>query len=226
MTKLQGITGIYVMNSETLNFKALPEQQLVILNELASNEWISPFYLAGGTSIAIRLGHRKSYDFDFFTQKQFDSGSLLFELRQIGKIKVVSQTENIFHCFLDNFEISFFKVNYSLIDNTLLYKKLEIASLLDLFLMKLQVIAVRGSKKDFIDIYYLLKIFSLDDTNKNYERKYGISFQSDIHLHKSLVYFDDADKRVMPELFEDISWSDIKAEIINKVTSYNKYLKL
>lgn len=224
--QLREITGIYVMNSENLNYKALPEQQVAILNELASKEWITSFYLAGGTSISLRLGHRKSYDFDFFTQEQFDADTLLFELKQIGNIKVVSRTENILHCFLNSFEISFFKVKYPLIDKTLLYKKLEIASLLDLFLIKLQAIAGRGSKKDFIDIYYLLKIFSLDDTNRNYERKYGISFQSDIHLHKSLVYFDDADKRVMPELFEDISWSDIKAEIINKVTSYNKYLKL
>lgn len=214
------------MNAENLNFKALPEQQVAILNEIASNEWISPFYLAGGTSISLRLGHRKSYDFDLFTQEQFDSDSLLFEFKKIGKIKVVSQTENILHCSLNSFEISFFKVKYPLIDNTLLYKKLEIASLLDLFLMKLQAIAGLGSKKDFIDIYYLLKIFSLDDANKNNEKKYGISFQSDIHLHKALVYFDDADKRAMPELFEDLSWSDIKTEIINKVTSYNKYLKL
>ena len=81
-------------------------------------------------------------------------------------------------------------------------------------------------KKDFIDLYYLLKIFSLEDANKNYEKKYGISFQSDIHLHKSLVYFDDADKKAMPELFENITWQNIKSEIITKVVSYNRFLIL
>ena len=222
---LQEIIGIWSLQSSNLNFNTLPKLQIEIFNNLANLEWISRFYLAGGTAIALRLGHRKSYDFDFFTNESIHELDILHELSNLGKVKIITQTDNIIHCFLDDFEVSFFKVKYPLLFETENFIHLKIASLTDLLLMKLQAISGRGTRKDFVDLYYLLKIYELGDISHLYEQKYGIKFQSDVHLHKALVYFVDAEKRAMPQLFDNTKWDDIKKEIIYKVVNINNFYR-
>lgn len=213
------------MKKNQLKYEALPDSQFELFKNLSNEKWINQFYLAGGTSVALRFGHRKSYDFDFFTQKKFSNTEILLKIKKFGEVKVITQTENIIHCFLNDFEISFFTVDYPLIDKVDKYNFLNIASLKDLFLMKLQAIAGRGSKKDFIDLYFLLKIFEFKDIQNLYLEKYGINFQDDIHLHKSLIYFEDAENTIMPEMIYDISWKQIKNELTTLIINQNKFLK-
>jgi predicted nucleotidyltransferase component of viral defense system len=208
-----------------LHLEIFPDYQFDKFMELSEESWINEFYLAGGTALALQLGHRESIDFDFFTNTNFNQTEILDYLHQFGKLKVITQTNNIIFCFIDNIQISFFKVSYKLVDVTLEYKNINIASLKDIFLMKLQAIAGRGSRKDFIDLYFLLNYFNLEDATVLYKLKYNIDFLSDYHLHKSLIYFNDAEKMQMPKMLIPTDWNNVKNTIIEKVKSLNQNFK-
>ena len=74
------------MHEETL---AKPTQKL--FGKLTGSPWLSDFYLAGGTALALRLGHRTSVDLDFFTEKQFDEGQIVEELTKAGKLEILKK---------------------------------------------------------------------------------------------------------------------------------------
>jgi hypothetical protein len=88
-------------------------------------------------------------------------------------------------------------------------------SIKDIAAMKLNAIAGRGSKKDFIDLYFLLNEFSLEEILSFYETKYNDG--SIFMVQKSLTYFDDADAQQQPKMFKDFHWETCKQKIIEEV---------
>jgi len=214
------------MTSSELKMNVMPPKQKILFDYLAQQEWLKAFYLAGGTGLALQIGHRESVDFDFFNDKDFVSQDILNYLKTIGDVKLILNTDNILHCLVDGIQIAFFSVNYKLIDDTLNHDNFRICSTLDIFLMKLQAIAGRGSRKDFIDLYFLLKQFKLKNIERYYSKKYNIALQSDYHLLKSLLYFDDAEKNPMPKMFVPIEWDEIKEAIMINIRTYMSERKI
>jgi hypothetical protein len=98
-----------------------------------------------------------------------------------------------------------------LLQPPLIIDGIRLASEMDIAAMKLNAIAGRGSKKDFIDFYYLLKKFSVDEMLAFYLKKYQDC--SEFLVRKSLCYFDDADKDEMPYMTEQLDWDEIKNSI-------------
>ena len=88
----------------------------------------------------------------------------------------------------------------------------------DIAAMKLSAISGRGSKKDFVDIYFLLKQFTLKELIEFYTQKYFDG--SEYLVLKSLTYFNDADTDVDVNLIEDISWEEVKGKILDTVRDY------
>jgi len=202
---------------KNIHISILPEQQKYLFNIILRQDWISSFYLAGGTALGFHIGHRQSIDFDFFTQNKFDSSAIIQNLKSIGTFDLFDQSENTINGSLDNVKISFFKYAYPLLVDLHSFKKLLIADMLDIALMKLEAIAGRGSKKDFIDLYFLLQYFSTKELFENYSLKYGIEISNHYHLLKSLLYFKDAEHQPMPIMLKKIKWEEIKAEIVNQI---------
>jgi hypothetical protein len=66
---------------DQLHFKVLDDKRKKILPQLISLK--DRFYLAGGTALALQLGHRSSIDFDFFSQIPFDNLNLYIEIEEI-----------------------------------------------------------------------------------------------------------------------------------------------
>jgi predicted nucleotidyltransferase component of viral defense system len=97
----------------------------------------------------------------------------------------------------------------------MLIDNLRMISTKDIAAMKLNAIAGRGSKKDFIDLYFLLNEFSLEDILSFYIKKYrdGSTFM----VQKSLTYFEDADLQLPPKMFIDFDWETCKQKIIEEV---------
>lgn len=91
------------------------------------------------------------------------------------------------------------------------------ASLPDIAAMKIEAITQRGSKKDFVDIYFLSELFSLSTVLEFYNKKFkhGNSWMA----LKSLLYFDDAETQPMPKMEKSVSWKEIKESIISQVKS-------
>ena len=181
------------------------------------------FYLAGGTALALQIGHRTSIDFDFYTQRHFDSSQLATNLNKIlPSLEIDFQEEDTLRLKVGKVELSFFYYTYPLIGKLRSYQDIKLASIEDIGAMKIAAIVQRGSKRDFIDIFYLLKKFKLDELIMFNIKKYP--GQQKLILLKALIYFKDAEeekyKRPLKVFEPDFSWEAAKKKIFEEVKRY------
>jgi hypothetical protein len=201
----------------SLHLKIFPEQQKELFDILSKQTWIETFCLVGGTSLALQIGQRRSIDFDFFTKNDFSNRALIEKLRDLGKFELFSESDNTIHGTLNNVRVSFSAYKYPLMNKLHKHFNLSMADILDIALMKFEAISGRGSKKDFIDLFFLLRYFSISQLLEKYTSKYGIEISNKYHLLKSLVYFEDAEQQPMPEMIDDVSWKEVKKSIITEI---------
>jgi predicted nucleotidyltransferase component of viral defense system len=198
--------------------QVLPGNTKAILAVLGKSKIIQRAHLAGGTALALQLGHRISYDLDFFTAKEFDENKLLPEIKKISDF----QLENIsWRTILGKFEdvrFSIFYYEYPLLYPTKKFGRINVIDMRDIAAMKIAAIASRGTKRDFIDLYFICKdTLSLPDAIGLYDKKYKNLATTKIHIMKSLVYFEDAQADEMPEMLKKANWEDIKKFFENEV---------
>jgi len=197
--------------------KTIGKKIIALLQSLGKIKEIKNFYLAGGTSLALQIGHRKSIDLDFFSAKKFNNTILKSELQNIGKIEIVTDEPDTLNLMINEVKVSFFYYPYKLIFPKIKFDNILLADWRDIATMKLEAIGGRGSKKDFIDLYFLCENNSLSQIFTWYKEKFIKIKYNELHLLKSLTYFEDAEKEPMPKMLKDISWSNVKKELIKKV---------
>ncbi|MBI2627216.1 MAG: nucleotidyl transferase AbiEii/AbiGii toxin family protein [Parcubacteria group bacterium] len=179
-------------------------------------------YLAGGTALALYFGHRFSVDLDWFGQEFKFTEEFRRKLSSAGKLKIISQSEDTFHGQLDNVEVSFFCYPYKLLFSKKKYNQnLYLADEKDIACMKLDAIASRGSKKDFVDMYFLLHNFSLETLIDLMPKKFKVEYNI-THLLKALTYFEDAERMPMPEMIKQVNWEEVKKFLISMAEQYMK----
>lgn len=177
---------------------------------IGSNHWLDFAYLAGGTALALRLGHRQSFDLDFFTLKKFDEKVVEMNLTQTGEFK---PTQIAWKTVIGKFcriDFSLFYYQYQVLDKTDDFEGVKIASLKDIAAMKLHAIEDRGSKRDFVDLFFLTKYFSLEEIGEFYEQKYGNFTEHRYFILKGLHYFEDANSEEMRPMLVEYNWSHVK----------------
>lgn len=195
-----------------------------ILKEIKKTRILSDFYLAGGTALALQLGHRKSIDLDWFSPRPFLVSRLKKELKNIGKLRIDEEKEDTLSCVLSGVRLSFFEYPYKVLFPFIKYENgaIKLADLRDIACMKIDAISSRGSKKDFIDIYFILKNFTVKEALDFFEKKYrGVEYNR-LHILKSLAYFKEAESQPMPTMLKKIKWLEIKKEIKKKIKEYLK----
>ncbi len=181
------------------------------LETLAKEKMVDGLYLAGGTATALRLGHRKSIDLDWFSSKPFSVDELLQKLIRVAPFDVaIKETKTLTGQWLST-RVEFFEYPYPLLETTETWNGVNIAGLQDIALMKLIAISDRGSKKDFIDLFEICKTaLTLESLFSLLPKKFpGINFDP-YHLLKSLVYFEDAERDPNPDLIKNILWKTVK----------------
>jgi hypothetical protein len=197
-----------------------PATRLVV-DQLAS--WVSKreFYLSGGTGCALQLGHRMSQDLDFFSPIVFSPGDLWAELRKIGDCAPDYTNAGTWVGEFRQTKTGFFHYPYPLLEETVSFSGLAVASLEDIGCMKIEAIVGRGKKRDFIDLYFLLREmgFDLDALFGLFRKKYQSAPGNHIHVMKSLVYFADADSDPEPVMLVDYSWTEVKRKLTDLVGS-------
>lgn len=175
-----------------------------ILALLSKNPVIQNAYLAGGTAVALQLGHRISYDLDFFTSHRFEENSLLEEIKRAGNFKLEKIASGTIIGKFKKVRFSFFYYKYPVLFPYQKFGKINVLELRDLSSMKVAAIASRGTKRDFIDLYFLAKEISLCKMFDFYERKYKNLATTMPHILKSFVYFEDAESQDMPYMLKEI----------------------
>ena len=201
-----------------LSRKTIEPGTLELLKSLMLEPEFSQLRLVGETSLALQYGHRVSIDLDFFGEIQTDDDTIKSILHKYGALKVIKESANIKVYILNNIKIDIVNYNYKWIDAPLIEEDIRLATPKDIAAMKVNAIAGRGSKKDFIDMYFLLQHFSLSDIISFYEEKYPES--SVFRALMSLTYFEDAEEQIMPKMFSDTSWDTVKEHIIKTVSKY------
>ena len=188
-----------------------------ILAILGKEKILKDAYLAGGTALALQLGHRISYDLDFFTNKPFERKEIIQQIEPLGFKLEKEAWRTIMGKFL-NIKFSLFYYKYPLIFKTKDFLGINIADIKDIATMKIDAISSCGTKRDFVDLYFLTKQISLKEMLKFYEKKYKLLRANKAHILKSLDYFVDADKETEPKMLaKDYSWSKVK-EFLKKET--------
>lgn len=193
--------------------------KLLSLMQQSNPDFLSSFYLSGGTALSLQLGHRESEDLDFFTQEPFKPELIEQQLLEYGKLSETELSSGTLNTYLNGVKLQFLHYPYRLIEPEVVWEGIHLSSVIDIACTKLQTVGMRGSKKDFIDIYFLLQQMPLETLLKYTKEKYAESDYSETHILKSLVYFDDAEVQPMPRMHQDVSWEQIKQEIITAVKS-------
>lgn len=201
-----------------LSYQTVEPHTLELLKKLSDVPEFSDMRLVGGTSLALQYGHRTSIDLDFFGT--FDSDTLFSEiLRRYGQLSIIKESSRIKVYQLDGIKVDFVYYDYSWIEEPLQVDGLQLATPPDIAAMKINAIEGRGSKKDFIDLYYLLKHYTLEEILGFYKKKYPE--HSVFRALISMSYFEDADMQPTPRMFAGISWDEIKQTILENLKQYS-----
>ena len=192
--------------------KVLPEPTRKYLALLADRKLSQAFYLAGGTAVALHLGHRISVDLDFFASSHFDAPELDTQLQAISGYRRERLSEDTLLGALEDLRISFFWYRYSILEEPVMALDTQILQLPDLAAMKIEAIAQRNTKRDFIDLFFLAQLADLPPAKalEYHLAKYSGLIINRAHLILSLGYFDEADDDPMPQMLMPVSWEEVK----------------
>jgi len=171
---------------------------------------IDNIYLAGGTGLALQIGHRKSYDLDFFTNKEFEVNEVIDFLKDNFDTQLEMSDKRTIKAEIDGVRFSLFYYDYPLLSRFEKFGEINLASIKDIAAMKLVAITNRGAKRDFIDIYFISKMEGLEKLLEYYEKKYKKVKPNIYNVLKGLVYFDDAEDESMPRMIKSVSWDKVK----------------
>lgn len=199
--------------------ETLPAKTGLLVNKLQSQQtaFLNDFYLSGGTALSLQLGHRESEDLDFFSQHKFEPLRLQAELEKFGKLENLELAQGTLNTFVDGVKLQFLEYPYPLIESVISWQGIRLSSVRDIACTKLQTISMRGSKKDFVDLFFILQNFSLEELFVNLDQKYQQTNFNQTHILKSLLYFKDAEDQPMPRMHQEVDWEMIQEEITKKV---------
>ncbi len=206
-----------------LQFRTVSNEILELLTSLQTIQELKTLRLVGGTALALQLGHRRSVDIDLFGKIKIDNYKLTELLKPIGNIKILKNSGSINIYKINNIKVDIVNYPYDWIKGPIIENKLKLAGIEDISAMKFAAITGRGTKKDFIDLYFLLKKFTIKDIFNFYDNKF--SDGNKLLVLKSLLYFDDADEDDMPEMFTPVDWHTVKTKIKTEVEKYIKSLR-
>lgn len=199
--------------------RAVSAELYSLIQLLMQDPLLKPFYLVGGTALALYLDHRQSVYIDLFTGKDFDSSRLASHFEQTyNAVQIVWET-NTLRAFIGGIKVELISHQYPLLKEIEIKDEIRIASLNDLSAFKLNAISGRGSRKDFWDLEALLDHFPLAQMLSFFKEKYAAN---DIwHLIRSLSYFQDADAEQIEVIdLQGKSWVSIKERIVKVLHGY------
>ncbi|MHC4472743.1 MAG: nucleotidyl transferase AbiEii/AbiGii toxin family protein [Planctomycetota bacterium] len=174
--------------------------------------------LAGGTGLALHLGHRESEDLDFFTEEPFDPQVLAGELSAQGSLSIQTRSRATLHAVLDGTRLSFLGLDAPLLFPGEVYRGITVADPRDIAVMKVIAVGGRGSRKDFVDLcFYLRSAGDLAAVLALLRRRFENIDHNEYHLLKSLVYFEDAETEPMPRMRRSVTWESVKETLVAEV---------
>lgn len=203
-----------------MKFKCLPPGLRDLLAKLNKTVRKHGYVLAGGTGLALHLGHRVSVDLDFFTSKAFSTEMVFRELKRLGLTpKVLEESEGSLTVLVNGMKVSMFRYPYPFLEEMEEAVGVAVAGVIDIAAMKMIAVSQRGAKRDFYDLYYILQDVPFRKVAENMTKRFGKDRINPVNIGKSLVFFADADDEPDPELpgKNKPSWAKVKKFFIGNV---------
>lgn len=201
---------------------ALKSEQRKIFKKL---RYFPEFYLVGGTALALQIGHRISVDFDLFSAKEIPPG-LLDKVKRIFKefkIKTIINHSEQLSVKADKTKIDFVKYNFPLTLDLIEFEGVKVLSITEIAAMKALALNHRGTLKDYVDLYFILKdkYSTLKEVKRIAEKKYKEEFNFRLFLEQT-VYLKDIKEEKLQFLKEKVSINQLEEYFQKKI----KKLKL
>lgn len=169
----------------------LTDKQLELLPLI--KDFSKRFYLVRGTAIALQIGHRRSIDFDLFTDKDIKRKNIInvIEKHEYATNEIIHQAHEQFHINLNSVKVTFFSFPHKIKANISFEGIINVPDLLDLSAMKAYALGGRAKWKDYVDLYFMLKDhLSLKDISIRAKELFTTFFNEKL-FRQQLCYFND-----------------------------------
>ena len=180
------------------------------LRDLHNVPILKSFYLARGAGLALRLGHRRSVDLDFFLGEDFNEDYVLQKLQHLEGFATISKEPGTIYTNIRKTKVSFIAYAYPMLFPFQPFLGVNVADPRDIGCMKISAIASRGTKRNFVDLYRLAQEYDLNQLLEWFSMKFSQTNYSRPHILKSLSYFEEAERDPMPHMLMPLSWEDVK----------------
>jgi len=174
------------MHKEILN-----EDQVKLLPLIQS--FSDDFGLAGGTAIALQIGHRRSIDYDLFTNKNFDHDEVRNRIRQLYQIQstLVENPEEL-TILVSNMKVTFLTYPFEIDYSETFENIIKLPNVITLSAMKAFALGKRAKWKDYVDLFFILKEHKLSDITSRAGGIFGHEFNERL-FREQLSYYQDID---------------------------------
>jgi hypothetical protein len=180
------------------------------------------YFLVGGTAIALHIGHRRSIDFDLFTNKDIKRKTIKNTIEKCGfKVeKLLYEAFDQMHVVINTVKLTFFSFTYNITPEINYNEIIQVPSLLDLAAMKTYALGGRAKWKDYVDLYFILKdYYNLNQLSARATELFDVYFNEKL-FREQLCFFDDIDySEKVAYMVEDIDESAIKDFLVDVATS-------
>jgi Nucleotidyl transferase AbiEii toxin, Type IV TA system len=196
-------------------WEALTPATIQAFHKMSNLSFIDQFYLAGGTGLALHLGHRFSVDIDFFSVEPSavgpDQRDELRGLLENPSLAITFDKDGTFVATWQGVGVSLFRLPlYPLVKEPLLVDRIRLATLEEIGAMKLAAIIDRGTRKDMVDLYFILQSTSLETIFRVAAIKYARVRSFPVSAIRAMAYFSDAEALPMPRMLDRTPWSKMK----------------
>ncbi|MFQ5888041.1 MAG: nucleotidyl transferase AbiEii/AbiGii toxin family protein [Candidatus Hydrothermarchaeales archaeon] len=207
---------------------ALSQKAQAVLSHLSAflMEW--NFYLAGGSGLALQIGHRLSEDLDFFSPKFFNTQNLIQFLRsQTTDLHFILEEQSTLIVEYKDIHLSFFQYTVPLIYPLAMIMEIPVADWRDIVAEKFKVLSQRGCKKDFYDLYEVFAFghLTIQEGTSLFRKRFENTGINLYHVLRSLTFFEDAEADPDPRLLlHHYSWEDVTRFFKERIREFEKYL--
>ncbi len=196
-----------------------------LIQQLQAIPELKEFYLVGGTALALQLGHRNSIDIDLFTKTEFESDYIINLLQADYKVTTTLSRKGTLLSVVNNIKTDFIRHNYPLLRTPITEEGITFLSKEDIAGMKFHAIIQSGKRlKDFIDVYFLLQHFNMNQMVGFFSEKY--TYSNPMIAMKAINFFGDIDENLdPPKMLKPLPLKKIIARIQEATQKPDKIFK-
>jgi len=197
------------------HWEALTSYTQLAFRKIANLDFIQRYYLAGGSGLALHIGHRFSVDLVFFSQEQDavgpDERASFRKTLADPTLTITYDKDGTFVAQWNEVGLSFFCLDlYPRVQKPWILDGVPVATIEEIGAMKLAAIIDRGSRKDMVDLYFLLQHVPLEKLFEVAAIKYARVRSFTISATRAMAYFEDAESQPMPRMLDGTPWEKMR----------------